>query len=151
MRVAAATACPLSNRPGVARMKRTERENRQVAKILLAEDDEALCALYEAWLVEAGHEVTAVRDGAAALERLRDEPFEAVVLDIVLPAVDGVEVTRQAQALRPGAKVIAISGGGAHLSPGLAVDLSAMFGASAVLTKPFAERELLAAVDRVTI
>lgn len=66
--------------------------------ILLAEDDALLGAGLHSALERAGFEVSWVKDGAAALEQARVQDFDAVVLDIGLPRIDGMEVLRQLRA-----------------------------------------------------
>jgi CheY-like chemotaxis protein len=60
--------------------------------ILLVEDDEGTRGLFEAALTSAGYTVHPVRTGAGALMRLRNEPFDLVVLDLMLPGISGPEV-----------------------------------------------------------
>ena len=65
------------------------------ARILLVEDDPSIREVTAIGLQAAGFSVATASDGAAALERFRSEPFELVLLDIMLPRVDGLEVCRQ--------------------------------------------------------
>ena len=60
--------------------------------ILVVEDDEATRRLFETALSGAGYVVHTARSGAGALTRLRSEPFDLVVLDLMLPGITGPEV-----------------------------------------------------------
>ena len=81
-------------------------------RILVAEDNEAFAAALEAVLDMDGRftVVGRARDGRRAVELVRRLDVDAVVMDIEMPEVDGVEATRLLQLERPGLPVVAISG-----------------------------------------
>ena len=110
-------------------------------RILVVEDDARLAATLERVLVAEGHEVERVGDGLEALKRAREQPFDLVVLDIMLPSLDGVGVCRR---LRATAQVpvlmLTALGGTSERVRGLDA------GADDYLVKPFAYEELLARV-----
>lgn len=64
--------------------------------ILLAEDDRALARLISDFFQAAGLEVTPVHDGAAALEAAAERSFDLMILDVMMPHFDGLEVCRDA-------------------------------------------------------
>jgi CheY-like chemotaxis protein len=67
--------------------------------ILLAEDDASIRAIAELSLTRVGgHQVTAVTDGAQALAKLEDQSFDLVLLDIMMPGLDGFETCRRIKA-----------------------------------------------------
>ncbi len=81
-------------------------------RVLVAEDDEAFLELL-AELLEADGRFAVIgraANGRDAVELARELPLDAVVMDIELPVLDGVEATRLIQELRPGLPVVAISG-----------------------------------------
>jgi DNA-binding NarL/FixJ family response regulator len=84
----------------------------EIYRILLAEDDEDFSAALEAVLAADGRFSVAGRalDGRQAVELAASLDVDAVVMDIEMPEVDGVEATRLLQIERPGLPVIAISG-----------------------------------------
>jgi DNA-binding NarL/FixJ family response regulator len=84
----------------------------EIYRILLAEDDEDFSAALEAVLAADGRFSVAgrARDGRQAVELAASLDVDAVVMDIEMPEVDGVEATRRLQIERPGLPVIAISG-----------------------------------------
>jgi DNA-binding response OmpR family regulator len=74
---------------------RTLREELMTAHtILLAEDDRAVARMLELGLQHAGFTVLVVRDGASALETARTKQPDAIVLDVMMPKLDGFEVAR---------------------------------------------------------
>ncbi len=84
----------------------------EIYRILLAEDDEDFSAALEAVLAADGRFSVAGRalDGRQAVELAASLDVDAVVMDIEMPEIDGVEATRLLQIERPGLPVIAISG-----------------------------------------
>jgi DNA-binding response OmpR family regulator len=67
-------------------------------KILLAEDEPDIQLVTRVALEDEGHTVVAVDDGMAALERARAEPFDVVLLDVMMPRLDGFETCQQLKA-----------------------------------------------------
>ena len=107
----------------------------------MVEDDVRLAATVERMLAAEGHDVEVVGDGNAALQRARERPFDLVVLDIMLPGLDGISVCRRLRATgsMPILLLTAL-GGTAERVRGLDS------GADDYLVKPFAYEELLARV-----
>ncbi|QKV20355.1 cell cycle two-component system response regulator CpdR [Oricola thermophila] len=114
-------------------------------RILLAEDDNDMRAFLVRALEKAGYQVVDFDNGAAAYERLREEPFSLLLTDIVMPEMDGIELARRATELDPDLKVMFITGFAAvALNP----DSNAPKDAK-VLSKPFHLRELVSEVDKM--
>jgi two-component system, OmpR family, phosphate regulon response regulator OmpR len=108
-------------------------------RILLIEDDERLAAMVAEYLGEAGYRVTLASTGRAGLERLAREAFDATVLDLMLPDMDGLEVCRALRARSPlPILMLTARGDAADRIVGLEM------GADDYLPKPFEPRELLA-------
>ena len=86
------------------------------ARILLVDDDEALLeALPEALQLRmAGIEVDTADSGLRALERISDVDYDAIVSDVKMPAMDGLELLSAAKELRPGTPMLLITGHGEH-------------------------------------
>jgi len=115
-----------------------------VARILVIDDDALLRRVIRVALEAAGYEVIEAGDGTAALRVYREQGADLLLVDLFIPEPDGLEVIRTVRAEAPGAKIIAMSGGGS-----LKLDLlaaAAAFGASRTLWKPFVPDVLLAAV-----
>jgi DNA-binding response OmpR family regulator len=64
-------------------------------KILLAEDDMFINKAYSTGLIDDGFKVVTVSDGAEALEKLKSEKFDLVLLDLIMPVINGFEVLAQ--------------------------------------------------------
>ena len=71
---------------------------RVTASILVVEDDRTTADLIARYLLRDGHRVTVEHTGDAALERIRDEPFDLLILDVMLPGASGLDVARAARA-----------------------------------------------------
>jgi len=84
--------------------------------VLVIDDEDAVRTALCATLNDAGCAVTQARDGAAALELLRADPPDAVLMDIYMPLQDGFEAIRELRRVAPAVKIIAISGGSEKMS-----------------------------------
>jgi two-component system chemotaxis response regulator CheY len=107
-----------------------------MADVLLIDDMVGVRRAVDAMLKRAGHRVTAVTNGAEGLAQLKQRSFDLVIVDILMPQVDGTEVISQLNAMPNRPPVIAISGGGAGISANEALH-TARFKADAFLEKPF--------------
>lgn len=72
-----------------------------MAKILLVEDEPSIRDLYSRQITKAGHQVTAVEDGTKGLEQLKSAQFDILLLDIMLPGINGLQVLREFKTLSP--------------------------------------------------
>ena len=116
-----------------------------MTRILLAEDDDDMRRFLGKALEKAGHDVIACADGLNAYERLREEPFELLLTDIVMPEMDGIELARRAADLDPDLKIMFITGFAAvALNPENNAPKNAK-----VLSKPFHLKELVDQVDKL--
>jgi two-component system cell cycle response regulator CpdR len=113
-----------------------------MARVLLAEDDDAVSAFVMRALKLRGHEVTAVSDGMAALEALNAAEFDLLLTDIVMPGMDGIALALKVSRDRPKMKILMMSGY-AHERQ-RAHNLEALI--HKVLPKPFTLREICDAV-----
>jgi len=108
-------------------------------RILLIEDDSRLAAMVSEYLGESGFHVSVATGGRAGLERLAREPFDALVLDLMLPDMDGLEVCRELRA-KSDTPVLMLTARGDAADRIVGLEL----GADDYLPKPFQPRELLA-------
>ena len=116
-----------------------------MARILLAEDDNDMRRFLVKALENAGYDVASFDNGRSAYDRLREEPFELLLTDIVMPEMDGIELARRATELDPDIKVMFITGFAAvALNP----DSQAPKDAK-VLSKPFHLRDLVNEVEKL--
>src|ERR1700722_9066061 len=112
-----------------------------MAKIVVVEDEAELADAIAARLRSDGHSVTVAADGPSAVQTVATVQPEAVVLDLMLPGFDGLEVCRRIQRDRP-VPVIMLTARGSETD--LVVGLEV--GADDYLSKPFSMRELTARV-----
>ena len=116
-----------------------------MARILLAEDDDSLRIFLSRALDKAGHFVIACSQGDEALSRLRQDVYDLLVTDIVMPELDGISLAKEAAVIDPGLKVMFITGFAAvALNP-----TSGIAPGQTVLSKPFHLRDLVRAIDAV--
>ena len=114
-------------------------------KILLAEDDNDMRRFLVKALQNAGYDVASFDNGLSAYNRLREEPFELLLTDIVMPEMDGIELARRATELDPDIKVMFITGFAAvALNPDSRAPKDAK-----ILSKPFHLRELVNEVEKM--
>lgn len=108
-------------------------------RILLIEDDSRLAEMVQSYLGEAGFRVTVAATGGDGIAHHRREPFDALVLDLMLPDMDGFEVCRR---IRAGAEtpILMLTARGDPIDRVVGLEL----GADDYLPKPFEPRELLA-------
>jgi two-component system alkaline phosphatase synthesis response regulator PhoP len=118
--------------------------SRQVARILIVDDELSIVRLLQAYLEREGFEVTTAGDGRTALELARAVKPQLVVLDLLLPEVDGLEVCR---VLRQESDVYIIMLTARSEETDKIVGLT--IGADDYVTKPFSPREMVARIKAV--
>ena len=114
-------------------------------RILLVDDEDGIQLLYRGEFEDDGYLVDSARNGDEALARFRANPPDLVLLDIVMPGMDGIEVARLAAARHPGLRIMFITG---FAAVALAAGESAPPGAK-VLSKPIHLREIVTEVERM--
>ena len=115
-----------------------------MARVLVVDDDPTVREVVVSYLRAAKHDVTEAADGEAALVAVRDTIPDLIVLDLMLPGIDGLEVCRQ---LRTSSNVpiIMLTALGTETDRVVGLEL----GADDYLTKPFSPRELVLRVESV--
>jgi two-component system, OmpR family, alkaline phosphatase synthesis response regulator PhoP len=111
------------------------------ANVLIAEDDPKQAELLRRYLEHEGHTVSVVADGRAALDEIRHRPPDLLVLDVMMPRVDGLDVCR---ILRRESEVPVLMVTARSTEDDLLLGLD--LGADDYLTKPYSPRELAARV-----
>jgi len=119
--------------------------SKTLPRILLAEDDNDMRRFLVKALENAGYEVIDYDNGMSAYRRLREEPFELLLTDIVMPEMDGIELARRAAELDPDIKIMFITG---FAAVALNADSNAPKDAK-VLSKPFHLRDLVNEVQKM--
>ena len=113
-------------------------------RVLVVDDDPTVAEVVVLYLERAGYTVEAVRDGPEALARVAAEPPALVVLDLMLPGMDGLEVCRRLRAIAP-IPVVMLTARGDEEDRVIGLEL----GADDYVSKPFSPRELTARVRAV--
>ncbi|MDH3816487.1 MAG: response regulator transcription factor, partial [Acidobacteriota bacterium] len=112
-------------------------------RVLIVEDEQALREGLTDLLSAAGHEVVACEFGIDAVAFGTEQVFDLVLLDLMLPDLDGVEVCRRLRRARPSLHILMLTARGSEDDKVAGLDA----GADDYLTKPFAVRELLARIN----
>src|SRR5262245_37530726 len=117
-------------------------------RALVVEDERPIRELLELHLAAAGYDVTACGDGTSALQRLLERAFDVVILDVMLPGLDGVSRCRRARAGGPNtaAPILMVTARDGEADTVLGLES----GADDYIAKPFGVRELLARIAAVT-
>ncbi len=108
----------------------------QTARILLADDEQAIQTMLSYPLQKEGYDVVRASDGEEALERFAEQQFDLVVLDVMMPRVDGLEVCRRLRATST-VPIIMLTARAEEIDKVLGLEL----GADDYITKPFSLRE----------
>ncbi len=108
----------------------------RTARILLVDDEQSIQTLLSYPLRRDGYEVVQASDGRQALERFEEEPFDLVVLDLMLPKLDGLEVCRRLRS-QSSVPIIMLTAKSEEIDKVVGLEL----GADDYITKPFSLRE----------
>jgi DNA-binding response OmpR family regulator len=108
----------------------------KAARILLVDDEQAVQTLLTYPLRKDGYEVVSAHDGREALDRFTEQRFDLVVLDIMLPTLDGIEVCRRLRS-RSQVPIIMLTAKADEIDKVLGLEI----GADDYITKPFSVRE----------
>lgn len=114
-------------------------------KILVVDDDLRLRDLLRRYLIEQGFTVDAITDGSELERRLRDEPFDLIVLDLMLPGLDGLTLCRNLRATNNNTPIIMLTAKGDEVDRIIGLEM----GADDYLPKPFNPRELVARIHAI--
>src|SRR5580698_11589851 len=115
-------------------------------QILIVEDERRMAELLKRGLTEEGHNVVVARDGAAGFEMARAAQFDVIVLDMMLPQMDGLTVARRLRAARNQTPILVLTARDAAADVIGGLDA----GADDYLTKPFSLEILLARLRAVS-
>ncbi len=120
-------------------------QNASGKAILIVEDDEHAAEISRLYLVRDGHDVTVTHDGSEGLKLAQQSTPDLIVLDLMLPGMDGLEICRRLREEKNDVPVIMLT---ARVDEG--DRLSGLdYGAEDYITKPFSPRELAARVRAV--
>ncbi len=113
-------------------------------KLMFVDDEEELVSALVERLELRGIDAIGVTSGDEALEHLRDEPFDVVIMDVKMPGIGGLEVLRTINRRYPDVKVILLTGHGSAEDS----EIGRRLGAVAYLQKPVDLEDLLATVEQ---
>jgi DNA-binding response OmpR family regulator len=116
-----------------------------MAQVLVVDDDDTVASVVVNYLERAGHTTRQIGDGSAALDAVRAQQPDLMVLDLMLPGLDGLEVCRRVRADWPRLPVVMLT---ALAEPDDRI-AGLELGADDYVTKPFSPRELVLRVDSV--
>lgn len=120
-------------------------ENTYNSRILMIDDDTKLCRLVKDYLAPFGFSVEAAHDGVSALEKIKNDDFSAVILDVMLPQMNGFEVLKRIRQISI-VPVLMLTALGDESDKIVGLEI----GADDYLPKTFSTRELLARLRAVT-
>ncbi|MGO2908895.1 MAG: response regulator transcription factor [Leuconostoc citreum] len=116
-----------------------------MAKILVVDDEIAISMLLKYNLEENGYEVTVASDGQTAYDLAKQESFDAILLDLMLPVIDGMTLLKNLRQDKVSTPVILVTAKGDEFDRVFGLEL----GADDYITKPFSPREVVARVKAV--
>lgn len=114
-------------------------------RVLVVDDEEAIRTLVEYNLRMAGYEVETAQEGHAALELIAKRSYDLLVLDLMLPGVDGLELCKRLRQANSKVPIIMLTARGEEIDRVVGLEM----GADDYVTKPFSPRELVARVRAV--
>lgn len=114
-------------------------------RILIVEDEESLLKLESILLTSRGYHVRGVTDGAAALKEIVENPPDLVLLDIMMPGIDGFEVCRRIKEdpLTSGIPVVMLTAKKSSMDQSRGMQV----GADAYITKPFKSVKIMEVIE----
>lgn len=117
-----------------------------IKKVLVVDDEESIVTLLSFHLEKAGYEVAAVMDGLSAYEKASSSNYDFIILDLMLPKMDGIEVCKKIRQEQIDVPIIMLTAKDDQIEKVLGLEL----GADDYMTKPFSPRELLARMKAIS-
>lgn len=117
----------------------------QPVKVLMIDDDRELCTLITDYLTPLGYSVVAAHDGVGGVEAALSDEYQAILLDVMLPGIDGFEVLKRIRS-KSDAPILMLTARGDETDRIVGLEM----GADDYLPKTFSPRELLARLRAVT-
>jgi len=111
-------------------------------KLLIADDDADLCDFLKEELTKVGCTVTTVGNGADAIVKAAEQPFDIILLDMLMPGLDGIQVIRVLQKVTPSIPIIGLTGyiGRGYMAQAMDLDVN-------TITKPINVPELIKEIN----
>ena len=118
------------------------------AKLLVVDDERQIRHMFRYLLEKEGYEVAEASDGEAALDLIRENHYDLIIMDLIMPKREGIETLVKLRKEYKDMKIIAISGGG-KMGPENYLLLAERCGASYTFTKPIDNNELLEKISEL--
>ncbi len=113
-----------------------------MSRILVVDDEPDICTLIRRYAEHDGHQTVGVSDGAEAVERCRKEDFDIIIMDVMMPEMDGFTATKKIRELKD-IPVLMLTARGTEFDKLYGFEV----GVDDYLTKPFSPKELMARVS----
>lgn len=120
-----------------------------MTSILLVDDDPTVRMIATELLRDEDYAITEAEDGRTAMQIIEAVPVDLLVLDILMPKMDGLEVIRSVRKSHPHIRVLAISSGGRRAGTMTYLETAKVFGADEVMVKPLRLSTFAATVARL--
>ena len=117
-----------------------------MSRILVVDDEELARFTIREAFAGADYEICEATDGNQAIAKQREQPFDLIIMDIIMPEKEGVETIFELKKEFPNLQIIAMSGGG-QISSTSHLGWAKRAGAEQTLSKPFSKNELLECVE----
>ncbi|WP_332689775.1 response regulator transcription factor [Halalkalibacter lacteus] len=114
-------------------------------RLLIVDDEESIVTLLQFNLEQSGYEVTTAMDGATALDLATNQSFDLLILDLMLPEMDGLDVCKQLRQNKVSTPILMLTAKDEEFDKVLGLEL----GADDYMTKPFSPREVVARVRAI--
>ena len=121
-----------------------EKEDQKQKEILLVDDEKSICEIVMRVLSGQGHHVQYTLSGKEAIELIESRAFDVVLLDLVMPGIDGMGVLEKIRKKSPGTRVIVVTG---KLLDDKQLSELKDKGVSKCIRKPFERKEIIEAID----
>lgn len=114
-------------------------------KILVVDDEQSIVTLLQYNLEQAGYEVITAQDGSEGFEKAITDAPDLIVLDLMLPSIDGMEICKQLRQRKVMTPILMLTAKDDEFDKVLGLEL----GADDYMTKPFSPREIIARVKAI--
>ncbi len=116
-----------------------------MAHLLVVDDEEKIVSVLKDNLEFEGYQVSTAKDGSEALQKLKDNVYDLILLDVMMPYVSGFDVCKEIRSNGSATPVVMLTAKGEEIDKVLGLEL----GADDYITKPFSLRELLARIKAI--
>lgn len=114
--------------------------------ILIADDEPSMRDLLQMWLGGDGYHVSCASGGREAAQMMKKHRYDVVIADVLMPDGDGLELITESRKTQPGARIVAMSGGGRYLHGNDCLKVATGLGAHVAVLKPFSFMQLLSGI-----